>query len=257
MTLLAQTWYVTLRHLRGFMRQPWYILGTLIQPVIWLLLFGKLFRSVVEIPGFATQSYITFLTPGVVVMVALYADGWSGMSVIEDLDRGVVDRFLVSPIHRGALLGGLVAYEAVLTVLQSAIIVGLGLLMGARFSGGVAGVAMLIAAAVLLGAAWASLSNALALMLRTREAVIGAFTVVVMPLSFLSAAFMQLSLVPGWMRGIARFNPVNWAVEAGREALGPSVDWGSVLAHTGSLALVAAVCAWLSVRAIRSYQRTA
>ena len=67
------------------------------QPIIWLLLFGALFEKVVEIPGFTSDNYLTFLAPGVVVMTALFASGWAGMPVIEDLDRGVMDRFLVTP----------------------------------------------------------------------------------------------------------------------------------------------------------------
>jgi hypothetical protein len=72
------------------------IIGTLIQPVIWLLLFGQLFKSVADIPGFTAASYITFLTPGVVVMSAMLSAGWSGMSYVVDMERGVMDRFLVS-----------------------------------------------------------------------------------------------------------------------------------------------------------------
>ncbi|HEX8858434.1 MAG TPA: ABC transporter permease, partial [Actinomycetes bacterium] len=70
-TAIAQSWHMTTRHLRFLSRQPWLISISLVQPVIWLLLFGQLFKRVVEIPGFAAGSYITFLTPGVVVMTAV------------------------------------------------------------------------------------------------------------------------------------------------------------------------------------------
>ena len=73
---------------------------SLVQPVIWLLLFGALFKRVVEIPGFHGGSYIEFLTPGVVVMTAISSAGWNGMAFIEDMQRGVMDRFLVSPVWR-------------------------------------------------------------------------------------------------------------------------------------------------------------
>ena len=72
MTLLQQTWYMTVRHLRELWRQPWFVAVTLVQPMIWLLLFGALFKRVVEIPGFHGGSYIAFLTPGVVVMTAMF-----------------------------------------------------------------------------------------------------------------------------------------------------------------------------------------
>ncbi|MGH2511215.1 MAG: ABC transporter permease, partial [Candidatus Limnocylindrales bacterium] len=81
MTALAQTGYLTGRHLRSFLRQPWFVGISLVQPVIWLLLFGALFKSVALIPGFATDAtYLDYLVPGVLVMTALFSCGWSGMS---------------------------------------------------------------------------------------------------------------------------------------------------------------------------------
>jgi ABC-2 type transport system permease protein len=168
----------------------------------------------------------------------------------------VLDRFLVSPARRAGLMNGSVVYGAVTTVVQSLIIVGLGVVTGARFAGGVAGMVALVAAAVLLGAAVASLSNALGLVARQRETLIGATQLVVLPLTFLSAGMMQLSLMPGWMQAIARYNPVNWAVEAAREALSASADWGYVGLRIGGLAVLAAACAWLATRAFRAYQRS-
>lgn len=253
---LADTLHMTRRYLRALVRQPYYVAITLTQPVIWLLLFGALFKRVVEIPGFASTSYLTFLAPGVVIMSAMFSNGWSGMSIIEDLDRGVMDRFLVSPVRRGALITGLLIYGAVVTLIQSVIIILLALALGARFDGGIVGILIMLVGTVFLGAAFSSLSNALALLLRQQESVIAANNFLVLPLSFLSGTFMQLSLVPGWIRQIARYNPVNWAVQAGRAALGADTDWGLVLSRTGGLLVLAVVCAWLSTRAFRAYQRS-
>jgi ABC-2 type transport system permease protein len=257
MTIAARhSWFMTQRHLRGLLRQPWYVAITLVQPVIWLLLFGALFKSVVEIPGFAAESYIDFLTPGIVVMTALFSSGWNGMGMLNDLDRGVVDRFLVSPTRRLSLVTGPITQLAIVIVIQSVIIVALGLAAGASFPGGVPGVIVLIACAVLLGAALGGLSNGLALLARKEETLIAAVNFIVLPLTFLSSTFMQESLVPGWIQEVARVNPVNWAVQAGREALGASVDWGYVLARMGGLLAVAVVCGWFAVRAFRAYQRS-
>jgi ABC-2 type transport system permease protein len=247
---------MTTRHLRALWRQPVWIAVTLVQPVIWLLLFGALFKRVVAIPGFDGDSYVDFLAPGVVVMTALFSSGWLGMSIIEDLDLGIMDRFLVSPVARGALISGRLAYQAISTIVQSAIIVLLGLALGASYPGGVTGVLVLILSAVLLGTALGSLSNGLALVVRQRESLIGAVTFVTLPLSFLSATFIQLDLAPGWIQAIARFNPVNWAVEAGREAVGTDVDWSFVWSRVGFLAVFTLLCAWLSTRAFRTYQRS-
>ena len=105
------------------LRQPAYVGITLVQPVIWLLLFGALFESVTEIPGFRGDSYLDFLTPGVVVMLAVSSAGWTGMGFIEDIDRGVMDRLLVSPAWRGALNLGSVAQAVLSVVIQTVIVV--------------------------------------------------------------------------------------------------------------------------------------
>ena len=75
MIALRHTLYLTIRQVKAFLRQPWYLALTLAQPIIWLLLFGALFKKIVEIPGFGSKSYITFLTPGIVVMSAVFSGG--------------------------------------------------------------------------------------------------------------------------------------------------------------------------------------
>jgi ABC-2 type transport system permease protein len=131
MNAVADSWFMTQRHLRNLMRQPAWIAISLIQPVVWLLLYGALFRRIVEIPGFGAGSYIDFLTPGVVVMTALFSAGWSGMSLIEDVNRGVIDRFLVSPASRSSLIWGIIWQNGIVAVLQALIIIVLGLIVGA------------------------------------------------------------------------------------------------------------------------------
>ncbi len=255
-TTVVESWRMTQRHMRTLGRQPWYIAITIVQPVIWLVLFGALFKRVVEIPGFAADSYLDFLAPGIVVMSALFSNGWSGMGVIEDLDRGVMDRFLVTPVHRSALMTGRIVMQAVTTVIQSAIIIGLAIALGARFPGGLAGVVVLIVGSVLLGAAFASMSNALALTLRKEESVIATVQFVVLPATFLSSAFMAVNLAPEWIQRVARYNPVNWAIQAGRSALGTAPDWALVASRTGLLALFAVACGLLATRAFSAYQRS-
>ena len=109
------------------------IFTTLVQPVIWLLLFGALFKTVAEIPGFGSDSYIEFLTPGVVVMTAFFTAGWSGMGMIDDYERGILDRFLSSPVKRVSLIAGPLMQSAVVIVIQSVIIVLLAVALGASF----------------------------------------------------------------------------------------------------------------------------
>ena len=128
--------------------------------------------------------------------------------------------------------------------------------MGARFPGGAVGVVVLVVCSVLLAFSVGALSIGLGLVARQEETLIGAVQLVVLPATFLSAGLMRQSLAPGWVQSIARFNPVNWAVDAGRGALGSSVDWGLVASRAGLLALLAVVCGWVATRAFRTYQKS-
>jgi ABC-2 type transport system permease protein len=247
---------VTLRYLRALMRQPAWVGITVTQPLIWLILFGALFKAVTRIPGFHGGSYIDFLTPGIVVMLAVSSAGWTGMGFIEDINGGVMDRVLASPVWRGALNLGSVAQAVLTIVIQSTVIVLLALALGASYGGGVGGVLVLIAIASLLGGCFASLSNGVALLARQRETLIGAVSFVLLPLTFLSSALMQRSLVPEWVRTASRFNPVNWAAEAGRSATAGHVDWGLVGSRVGLLAALLVVCAAFATRAFGVYQRS-
>lgn len=256
MIAFRHTWQVALRYIRALLRQPAWIGISIVQPVIWLLLFGALFKRTADIPGFSGGSYIEFLTPGVVVMLAVSTAGWVGMAFIDDINRGTMDRLLVSPIWRGALNLGSVAQSVLSIVVQSLIVIGLALAVGARLHNGVVGVATLVLVAGLLGAVFASLSNGVAVLARQRETLIGIVTMVTLPLTFLSSALMQQSLLPGWIRWTAKFNPVNWAAEAGRSAAGANTDWGLIATRTGFLALLLLASAAFATHAFASYQKS-
>jgi ABC-2 type transport system permease protein len=254
MTVISETWALTVRDLLRLWRQPWFIGIVLVQPVIWLLLFGELFQSVVDIPGFEGGDYKQYLVPGVLVMTAFFSSGWNGMSTIEDLERGVTDRLLVTPTSRLPLIAGRLGQNAVQVLVQSVVIIGMALAIGVSFDGGVAGVAVLLLVAVLLGTAFAALSNALALVARQEESLIGAVTFLQLPLVFLSTAFMQESLVPDWVSTLATYNPVNWAVVASRDAVQGGADWSSIAGYSALLAAFALACTTLATRAFRAYQ---
>ena len=259
MTLLRHTYFVTGRHLRALVRQPWVVAISVVQPVIWLVLFSALFSSATQIPGFrsvAGGSYLDYLVPGVVVMTALFSSGWSGMGIIEDLDRGIMDGLLISPIPRGALIAGRTLYEMLALLAQVAIIGALALGLGAHFAGGLLGFAVLTGCAMLVCATFASISDAFALLLQQRESVIGINSFLVLPLSFLSTAFMPLDLAPAWMSTVAACNPVNWAVVAGRESLLASPDWALIAPRLAGLLAVTLLAGWWATLAFRAYQRS-
>ncbi|MCX4583318.1 ABC transporter permease [Streptomyces sp. NBC_01481] len=253
---VAQTWYMTQRQLVAVARQPAYLVMMLIQPVIWLFLFGNLFKKIVELGGFGTTTYLDYLIPGIVVMSALNSSMWAGMGTLEEIERGTLNRFLTTPVSRSALMNANVVQNGISTALQSVIIVLLGLAGGAEYPGGAAGIAVLVLASVLLGAVFGAFSNAVGMLVRQRESIIGFNTFLLLPLTFLSSAFMAPSQMPPWMARIADFNPVNWAMVAGRSALAAEPDWGDVLGRGGALVGLAVVAVWLSTRALRSYQKS-
>jgi ABC-2 type transport system permease protein len=255
---LRHSAYLTARSVRSLLRQPAFAIMTLVQPVIWLLLFGQLFKNVIHVPGFTASagSYLEFITPGVIVMTALFSSGWAGTVYIEDMDRGVMDRLLAAPVSRGAMIVGTVAYQSLTTIVQTLFVFGIAFAAGARFAGGAAGVLITLLAACLISVVMASLSNALALLLRQQEALIGISQFLVLPLQFLSSSVMDTRVAPAWVRHVARYNPVDWAATAGRAALSADPHWGAVLPRLGGLLALAVVLAWLATRAFRSYQRS-
>jgi len=203
--LLVHSGLLTLRSVRALIRQPWYAAITLIQPVIWLLLFGQLFRSVVHIPGFvssqdASGSYLEFISPGVIMMTVLFSAAWAGTIYIEDMNRGVMDRLLASPVSRGAMMIGTLAYQVITTLIQTLIVFGIAYAAGARYPGSTTGILLTLVAASLLCVIFAAMSNAVALLARTQEALIGISQFLSLPLAFLSSIRTGARYCRGWAR---------------------------------------------------------
>jgi ABC-2 type transport system permease protein len=255
-TLLPGTWYLTGRKLHALVRQPWVMAFSVIQPAIWLFLFGELFHKIIDIPGFGYQgSYLAYLVPGIVAMNAMSGNMWAGMSMIEEIERGTLNRFLVSPASRIAIMNATVAEQAVGTAVQTLIIVFLGMAGGASYPGGVTGVVVLTVASVLVGVLWGALSNMTGMLLRSREAIIGVYTFFMLPLMFLSSAFMKPGFLPGWMQAIASRDPLNWEVQIGRSALSAAPDWSGIGIRCGGLLLLGICAIAISVTTFRSYAK--
>jgi ABC-2 type transport system permease protein len=255
----SHTWFMTQRQLRALMRQPAYLVITLVQPVIWLFLFGALFHKVADLPGFGstgTSSYLDYLVPGVIIMNAMSSNMWAGMGTLEEIERGTLNRFLVSPVRRIALMNANVVSQSLTTAIQSLAIIGLGALGGADYAGGFGGLLVLVVASAILGTVFGAFSNAIGMVAGERETIIGINTFLLLPLTFLSSAFMPGNLMPHWMRVIARLNPINWALTASRSAMSSNPDWGLVIGRLGALAALSAFAVWLSLRMFRVYQKS-
>jgi ABC-2 type transport system permease protein len=253
---LEHSWFMFVRHMRNLIRQPIWIAILLVQPFFWLLLYSQLFRRITELPGFETDSYVQFLTPGIVVMTAFFTGTWNGMSMINDLDRGVIERFLATPARRSSLVLGHIAQASANSMLQALIVLGIGYVMGARVNGGVLGWVVILLVAALVCACFSGISHAIALFARREETMIAVSNFIGLPLLFLSSSLIAEDLMPDWMRWAARFNPVEWGVVASRETVTESTDWGRVGLYLALLAGISIVTAAFATWSFRAYRRT-
>jgi ABC-2 type transport system permease protein len=176
--------------------------------------------------------------------------------MLEEIDRGTLNRFLVTPIHRTAILNGTTVEQGVSTAIQSMVIVLLGWAAGASYPGGMSGVIALVVLAMLLGTVFGGFSTAVGMLARERETIIGLSMITLLPLTFMSTVFVAKELMPSWIRTVATYNPVDWASVAAREALSSTTDWGLVAGNAALLAALAIAMMGLAVRTFRTYQQS-
>jgi ABC-2 type transport system permease protein len=244
------------RQARNLFREPIWIALMLIQPMVWLVLYGQLFHRLPTLGHFGTTSYIVFLTPGIVVMNAFFGGTWSGMAMVTDLDRNVIERFLATPVSRISLVLSQVVRAGLTAVIQSLVILVIGFALGARIHAGALGWVVVLAAAALVAAAFAGISHAIALLVRREATMIAMANFIGLPLFFLSTALISSTAMPHWMTWAARFNPLDWGVVAARDVALPHSDWPSALAHLGLLAAAAAATTAFATWTFRAYQRS-
>lgn len=255
MNFLTDTYHLFIRHVQTTLRMPIFVFITLFQPFLWLLFFSQLFERITAVPGFSGDSYLQFLTPGIVVMTALFGSAWSGMGILADLDEGALARMLTTPVSRLAIVCARVLHASLNVVVQSGIILLLALLLGVDIPGGIPGVILILLAAALLGAAFGAASNGLALLTRKQETLISVINFFTLPLFFLSATLISRELMPDWMETLASFNPVNWAVVLARNGM-EGANGAPILGLLLLLIGFTVACSILATRAFVSYRRT-
>lgn len=243
------------RDLLKGVRTPMLITASLIQPIIWLVLFSQTFQRLADTPQFQAlgySSYLTFLVPGMVMLSVLFTALQSGMATVTDIDTGMLDKLLTSPIRRTSILLGRVIADAITMLLQGTIILAIAVLMGARPQAGWLGAIALLGYAVLLGVVWAALSNLIALRTRNSELtmVVGQF--LTLSALFLTPAFFPKPLLPGWLRTVATANPAAYVIETGQRLMGIGNDWGQDLRTLIALAVAALVLVPAAVAAFRA-----
>jgi len=256
MTVVRHTWFMVVRQAVNLMREPIWIVMMIIQPMVWLILYGQLFKNVTRLGGFGTGSYITFLAPAIVVMNGFFGATWSGMSMINDLEHKVVERFLATPASRVSIVLSQIVRSALTAAIQAVIILLVALALGVRIHTGAIGWIVIIVAGMLVNSAFAGISQAIALLTRREATMIAVANFIGLPLLFLSTTMMALSNMPHWMQVTTKFNPVDWGVRAAREVVLPGTSWGTVGWHLlALLALTAVTTAW-ATSSFRQYQRS-
>jgi ABC-2 type transport system permease protein len=253
--MLRQTGWMVVRQLRNLMREPIWIALMVIQPLIWLLLYGQLFSRVPTLRGGA-GSYVEFLAPGIICMNAFFGGSWSGMAMIADLDRHVIDRFLAAPASRFAIILSQVVRAGITAMLQALLLLVVGLALGVRVHGGALGWLVVFLASALLAMTFAGLSHGIALLVRREASMIAAANFIGLPLMFLSAILIPTTVMPGWIHNVARFNPVNWGVEATRNAIVAGGHWGVTGVYLVLLLAAAAATSGFATWCFRSYMRS-
>jgi ABC-2 type transport system permease protein len=247
MTLLSDTRYLFVRYLKKLIRNPILLFFSLFQPIIFLLLFTQLLSRFSSIPGFVvatgTSSYAIFATAGILLQNAFGSALQSGTSIVADIDSGYLQKMLVTPVSRYAILLGRLTSDAFRVVVQSIIIIALSFLpiVGDSYATGIPGILLILVIIAFFGLAWSGISLALGMKTRSSETVFAIGGFITFPLLFLSTALVPVSFQQNWIKDISMFNPISYAVNACRVLMINGFDWSTILQAFGVIGLVAVV----------------
>jgi len=178
------------------------------------------------------------------------------MAMVFDIERKFVERFLATPASRLSIVLSQIVRSAVTAAIQGVIILVVSLALGVRVHSGLAGWVVILLVAIFVNAAFAGFSQGVALLVRRESTVIALANFLSLPLLFLSTTLLATAQMPGWMRELSNFNPVNWGVHASRDVVLPGTDWASVGEHLAYLFALTAVTATFANWCFRVYQRS-
>lgn len=237
------------RQIRMNLRNPAWVLIGIMQPVLYLLLFGPLLEPLVGSFGESTDNAYTFLVPGLLVQLGLFGAFFAGFGLIGEWREGVVEAERVTPASRTALLVGRLMRDVLQLLVQAVILVGLGYLMGMR--GPIGGIVLGILITLIVGGACAAASNALALTTKSEDVMAPVINIVMMPVLLLSGILLPMTIGPEWLQNLADLMPFKYVVDGVRDAFAGSFGTSSVLGGTVWAAVLAALGTWWGTATFR------
>ncbi|MFE7188449.1 ABC transporter permease [Kitasatospora sp. NPDC057541] len=259
------SWVVARRNLRRMTRIPEILVFGLMQPVMFVLLFSYVMGGAIKIPGAQSSSsaYIQFLMAGIFAQTVTFAVAGASAGIAEDMSKGLVDRFRSLPMARSAVLVGRTLADLCQTAFILVVLALVALLVGWRIHNGLLSALGAFGLLLLLGYAFSWIGALIGLSVRSPEAATSAGLIWLFPLTFVSNAFVPVSSMPGWLQGVAYWNPFSATVQACRNLFGNQVGpvddvWPMQHAELVSVlwsVVITAVFSWLSVRKYRSSTR--
>lgn len=252
---ILDTLSVYLRHVRASLREPVWMFFNLIQPLIWLLLFTQLFEDIALMPGFPAETYLQYFTPGLVVMLAIFSSAYAGFDILSDIYYGVLEKTLVTPVSRYALILGSAINWVTQLAAQILIVLGIALALGAKVATGMGGVLLTIIVVSTFSLGLYGFSNALVLATKRETPLVVVANLITMPLIFLSSIMMPSQHVPKWMQTAMKLNPANYAVEAVRPLLLAGYNWPQILTSLAVLTVFATIGIIAATIALKRFGR--
>lgn len=252
MSFIHDTWFIFRRQVRLVLRNPAFLTIGLLQPILYLVLFGPLLANLPSgsLSGGTgtggTADAYRFFVPGLLIQLALFGSTFVGFAIISDWRSGVIERYRVTPVSRVAILAGRVLRDVAMLIIQSIVLIVAGLAFGLRAP--LPAVLMGFVYIVLVAIGLASVSYAVALTLKSEDAFAPLINSIIVPLVLLSGIMLPLNLGPGWLQGIARISPFRYIIDAMREAYAGHYFDTIVVEGLAVAVGLAAVLMWLGSR---------
>ena len=246
MKLLRETKVLWVHYEKILLRNPFWILASLFQPICYLYLFAPILNS---IQTNHHTSAINMFAPGLLIMVSLFSVMFVGYGMIDYLRGGVIERLRVTTACRLSLLLGLVLRDVLTLLAQSLIVMLLALPLGLAITP--MGMFLTLAMMILIGLCISPASYALALTVQTEDALGPILNFFSQPLLLLSGVLLPLTLAPAWLQNISAFNPLKYAVDASRAIFNGQFTDGSVWKAFCILTALVILSFWWSLHAMK------